>query len=136
MGIRSVRISRAALEAVAVHARETAPRECCGLLLGTADRILESVRTQNIAASPDRFEVDPKDHIQIRRQARERGLIVAGVYHSHPHSAPYPSATDLAESSYEDYLCLIVGLNDGHANARLFRLERETFAEIDLVIEA
>ena len=74
--------------------------------------------------SPTRFLIDPKDHIDARRAARGRGLEVLGFYHSHPHSPAWPSPTDVAEAAYPDAVHLIVSLDGGVADARLFRIER------------
>jgi desampylase len=108
-------VHASALTAITAHALEAAPAECCGVLLGRPDEVLEAIRARNLADSPVRFVVDPQDHIAARRDARRRGLEVVGFYHSHPHSAPVPSATDLAEAGYPDHLYAIVGLIDGRA---------------------
>ena len=56
-------IAGAAIETIVAHAREAAPAECCGLLLGRLEQIVEAARTRNIAVRPTRFEIDPQDHI-------------------------------------------------------------------------
>ena len=106
-----VRIASGALEAVIAHARDVAPVECCGLLLGSPDAIVDAARARNIADDPaSRFLIDPKDHIDGRREARRRSLEVVGFYHSHPRSPAIPSARDRAEVGYPDDLYLIVSL--------------------------
>src|SRR5215831_14161833 len=107
-------------DAVIAHAAECRPRECCGILLGTADHISEAVRAANLAESPTRFLIDPKAHIDARRKARARGLQVVGFYHSHPHSPALPSVTDLAEAEYPDCVHLIVGFVEGTPEIRMF----------------
>ena len=58
-------------DAVVAHAREAAPDECCGLLLGRKDAIVEAIRARNIAADPaTRFVIDPADHFGAIRTAR------------------------------------------------------------------
>jgi desampylase len=119
-----MRVSRVALDAIVAHAREAAPAECCGLLLGTASAIEEAARTGNIADDPlTRFVVDPKDHIDARRDARQRGLEVVGFYHSHPRSPATPSETDVAEAAYPGQLYLIVSLCGAAPQPNLFRLD-------------
>ena len=113
-------IASSVVDDVIAHAIECQPRECCGVLVGTSDHITQSVRARNIAESPSRFLIDPKTHIEARRTARSLGLQVVGFYHSHPHSHPYPSATDLAEAAYPECVHLIVGFIDGKAEVRLF----------------
>ena len=123
-----IQISRAAIDDIVAHARESVPGECCGLLLGEGGAIVQSVRAVNIAADPTRrFEIDPQDHIDARRDARGRGLAVLGFYHSHPRSPAEPSPTDLAEASYPDHLYLIVSLAEGTPDLGLFRLESGNF---------
>ena len=121
---RTVTIARTALDAVVAHARDAAPAECCGLLLGRDGAVVEAVRTANVAEDQrSRFVIDPKDHIDHRREARRRGFDVAGFYHSHPRAAASPSATDRAEASYPDHLYLIVGLAHEPPDVGLFRLD-------------
>jgi proteasome lid subunit RPN8/RPN11 len=121
------------LEAVVAHALGARPFECCGILLGKDDEIVEAVRTGNLARSASRFLIDPKDHINACRVARDRGLDVIGFYHSHPRSTGEPSPTDLAEASYPDHLYLIVGLGSSPPDARLYRLASNGFLELSLV---
>ena len=123
------------MEAIAAHAREALPSECCGMLIGTPDDIVDATRAENIADEPARrFLVNPKDHLDALRHARSRGLSVIGFYHSHPRSNPTPSPADRESASYPDHLYLIVRpRTDGH-DTRLFRLEGSEFVEIELVV--
>jgi proteasome lid subunit RPN8/RPN11 len=127
-------VRRAALDAAIAHARETAPAECCGMLLGTPDVVMEARPARNLATDPNRFLIDPKDHIDARREARARAFDVVGFYHSHPHSAAVPSETDLAEASYPYHLYLIVGLAGEQPDSRLYRLEDRGFKEENCLI--
>jgi proteasome lid subunit RPN8/RPN11 len=122
------------LEAVLAHALGARPSECCGVLLGKDGEVVEAVSTGNLAESPNRFLIDPRDHINARRAARDRGLDVVGFYHSHPGSTGEPSATDLAEASYPDHLYLIVGLASSPPEVRLYRLAGRGFLELSMVV--
>lgn len=115
------------------HARETVPLECCGLLIGMDDRIVEAIPTRNIAASPTRFVIEARDHIEGQRRARARGFEIVGFYHSHPHSPAEPSATDRAEASYPDHLYAIVGLQNRAPDIRLYRLTDGNFRQVPFV---
>ena len=122
------------IEAVVAHARDARPAECCGVLLGRGDEIVEAVRCRNLDDNPNRFLIDPNDHFAARKRARAQGLDVIGFYHSHPHSPPAPSPTDVAEAAYPDSLSLIVSLRSEVPETQLFRLESGRFVETPLVI--
>lgn len=113
------------------HAREEAPRECCGLLVGRGEAVERSVRSKNLDASSTRYLIDPAAHFAAIRRARAEGRDVVGAYHSHPASAPVPSPTDLAEAhSGSDFLYVIVSLvND---EVRAYRYDEGTSRECPL----
>lgn len=119
--------------AIVAHAREEAPRECCGLLVGTQERITEAVRASNIAADPRRqYLVDPRDHLAAVRLSRARGEQVIGAYHSHPRSPAVPSATDAAEG-FSHFLFIIVSLAAPAPALSGWRWEDGNFAAVPLV---
>jgi proteasome lid subunit RPN8/RPN11 len=129
-----VRVDRRASDAIVAHARAEAPRECCGVLIGSAATVTEAAAAKNIADASTRFLIDPQDHIDAIRRARQRGLQVVGFYHSHPHSSAVPSETDRAEANYPDHLYLIVGLAAASPEIRLFRLTTDgNFLELAFV---
>lgn len=70
------------------------------------------------------------------RETRGTPFDVRGFYHSHPHSAPFPSATDLAESSYPDVVHVIVGFPTDGADAvvRAFVLRSDGYDEVMLTV--
>jgi proteasome lid subunit RPN8/RPN11 len=130
-------IEASVLDAMAAHAREEAPNECCGLLVGTASRIHESVRTQNLAASPTRFLVDPREHIALNRRLRGSGRDVVGAYHSHVHSASEPSPSDLAEAFYPEFVYVIVSIAEPqHAAVAAYRVEDGRVTPVALEVRA
>jgi proteasome lid subunit RPN8/RPN11 len=116
------------------HAREEFPRECCGILLGRGEEIVEARRARNVASSPaTRFVIDAKDHIDARRDGRARGLEILGFYHSHPHGAAVPSATDVAEAAYPGSVYAIIGLAADAPEVRVFEFADGNFHERPLV---
>jgi proteasome lid subunit RPN8/RPN11 len=133
-----VRIRQAVVDDVMAHAREAAPLECCGLLIGSPNIIERSHRAANLENSPVRYFVDPADHFAALRSARETGLDVIGAYHSHPSSAARPSPTDLAEAVNGEFIYLIVSLVHGSPTPtiRAFRLFEGNFHELILVPES
>ena len=133
--VSSVQIRQAVLEQMLAHARDEVPQECCGLLIGTADRVERAARARNLRASPARYLVDPVDHFAAIKQARAAGLAVVGAYHSHPSSPPLPSDTDAEEATYPEYLYLIVSPGDKGlaAETRGYRLVDGSLRPVSLV---
>jgi len=117
-----VKIGKAVLADIFSHAREEAPRECCGLLIGSGDAVARAARAANADPAPTRYLIDPGDHFNAIRSARAEGLDVIGAYHSHVMSPAMPSATDIAEAhGGPDFLYLIVSLVN--EDVRAYRFE-------------
>jgi desampylase len=130
-----ITIVQRVLEDVLAHAAAEAPRECCGVLVGTSDRISDSVRALNLADGTTRFQLDPRDHIRAIRDARARGADVIGFYHSHPRSPAYPSETDVSESGYAGVVHLIAGAGENGREVRLFTIDGPAITELPFAIE-
>lgn len=91
----TIEVTSAVLAQLRAEAENTAPNECCGLLLGKAARIVSVRPCDNVADDPTvRFELDPVALLKAHREAREGGPELVGYYHSHPTGHPVPSATD------------------------------------------
>src|SRR5262245_30544999 len=80
------------------HAYDGYPLEACGLLVGANSRVMRFVACTNEAASARVYTIPPKELLRAERQADDDGLEVLGVFHSHTHSEPYPSPTDVAQA--------------------------------------
>ena len=110
-------ISWTAHRTIAEHARRQAPKECCGLLVGKDRRVDLALPMTNVDPRPRAgFRIDPAEHLAVRRVLRRLvpSLEIVGVYHSHPEGRARPSARDIAESHYPDWLYVIV---DGSGRA-------------------
>ena len=111
------------------HAREAAPRECCGLLVGTPDQVTRTVRARNLESGVTRFLVDPHDHFEAIRSARAEGKEVVGAYHSHPATPPVPSEVDRAQAfGGSDFLYVIVSLVN--EEVRAYRCDEGGFVSL------
>jgi proteasome lid subunit RPN8/RPN11 len=104
------RILPSVIDAMTTHAQESAPAECCGLLVGGGGEILDAVRTRNVEEGPTRYRIDPLEHIALLKRLRGSGRAIVGAYHSHPRSAAEPSPSDIAEAFYPDFVYVIVSL--------------------------
>jgi proteasome lid subunit RPN8/RPN11 len=104
MGI--LHISLAVYHQIRAHGEQTYPHECCGALLGQSTpkgwRVEAAVPAGNTRtdSAHNRYEIAPLELITIEREARRKGLGIAGFYHSHPDHPAWWSSTDLAEAHW------------------------------------
>jgi proteasome lid subunit RPN8/RPN11 len=126
-----VKIAQTVIDKMVAHAREEAPNECCGLLIGNRVTIEGSVRARNREASPTRYLIDPEDHFAAIHAARAAGKRVVGAYHSHPASPPQPSESDIAEARWgSDFVYVIVSLKFTEAEVFAYRLKHGTVVPV------
>lgn len=99
------------------------PLEMCGLVAGPADG--DAVRfypCRNEAASAQVYTIDPKDYLHAERDADDHDWEILGVVHSHTHSEPYPSPTDVNQAPDPGWHYLIVSLKRDAPELRSFRI--------------
>ena len=126
-----VQIEAAIIDSMVAHARLEAPLECCGLLMGQAGRITRLRRMRNLAQSPIRYEMAPGELFQFFKDLRGSDLQHLGIYHSHPSSEAYPSATDVAQAFYPGCAYLILSLLAPEApSVRAFSIVEGLVAEL------
>ena len=113
-----MKIGQHALDAIRAHGSEGYPHEICGVMIGSpGDRTVTEVkRARNIIVerARDRYEIDPRDHIRIQREADDTGLDIVGYYHSHPDHPAQASRFD-TERAWAGYVYLIVAVHQGAA---------------------
>lgn len=127
-----MRVRRGVLDAIVAHAREEAPLECCGLLIGSGELVEASYPVENLRRSETAFEVDPAGHFAAIRLARRQGRAVVGTYHSHPGSPARPSETDIRDANDPDLLHVIVSLKDADPEVRAYRIREGRVISVPL----
>ena len=135
-----IRIQTEPWAAMVAHARQTYPNECCGAMLGTLDGdskvVQEAIALENAyeGAQAARYELRPEDLLAADRAAREHGLDLIGIYHSHPDCDAYFSKTDL-QNSCPWYSFVVLSIQKGefhHANSWLPNFEQTEAAKEEL----
>jgi proteasome lid subunit RPN8/RPN11 len=123
------------LAQMVAHARSCYPREACGILAGTAERVLRLYPARNVAPGNERYLLDPEEQRAIFADlARQRWKLLA-IYHSHPQRAATPSRNDLRLSAYPHALMLIISLADWeHPELRGYRVAQGQAREVSLAI--
>ena len=116
-GASSVQITKAVVDAIKRHGRETYPEEGCGYLLGpdaTPRRIDEFRVARNIETEDRalRYRVDPAETLAVTKELSGTGREILGFYHSHPDHPARPSVTDL-DRGFTWYTYVIVAVEKG-----------------------
>jgi len=97
------------------HAQEGKPEEVCGILWGKDWIVTRLVRGKNVAEERfENYEVDPET-LLLQFDFEEQGEEMMGIYHSHPESEAYPSATDTWNAHYPKSLYFICSLENEDA---------------------
>jgi proteasome lid subunit RPN8/RPN11 len=111
-----MKIALSALEAIRAHGVDGYPHEICGIMIGPrgGGPVTEVKRANNIVVerARDRYEIDPRDHIRIQREADDAGFDIIGYYHSHPDHPAQASRFD-TERAWAGYVYVIVSIEAG-----------------------
>ncbi len=130
-------LSAQQLAAISAHAERVYPEECCGLLVGkiqpqpgelqkrlialvpldnewTAEAFPQESSMASAQTKRRRYSISSEDMLRTQRQAREQGLNIIGVYHSHPDHEAVPSECDRA-LAWPEYAYVIVSVCGGKA---------------------
>jgi proteasome lid subunit RPN8/RPN11 len=113
-------VSAALMDQIRAHGEETYPHECCGFLFGGQEdgaRTIVQIRRQaneRTESQANRFLITPGQFRDAERAARNTGLQMVGIYHSHPDSPARPSEYD-RDHAWPWYSYLITSVGKGTA---------------------
>ncbi len=107
-----IRIPKTIHDQILAHAKAEAPLECCGLLAGRNGTVERIYPMTNADHSPVRYRIDPKEQFAVFKEMRAKENDLVAIYHSHPHTEAYPSATDVRLAYYPDAVYIIVSLEN------------------------
>jgi [CysO sulfur-carrier protein]-S-L-cysteine hydrolase len=131
-----MRIAQSLIDEMVAHAREDLPNECCGMVGGVDGEATEVIPVANAAASPLRYEMEPKAQYDAYTAIEDMGHELLAIYHSHTKSAAYPSQTDVNQAvAWPDQVYLIVSLEDHEApDVKGYRLKDLRIADAEISI--
>lgn len=133
MGDRFIAITDTVRAAIQEHALLARPSECCGLLSGSNGLITDFHPLRNDAEKPEtRYFATPEELFAAMRRIREAGQSLLGVYHSHPRTQAYPSASDVEMAFYPEAFYFIISL-DPHVELRAFKIEDSRIEDVQIV---
>jgi [CysO sulfur-carrier protein]-S-L-cysteine hydrolase len=132
-------ISDELLGELVTHVLEDPRNEVCGVVAVEADgavvpgdaRAVSVHRAANLHASPLKFEIDPAELLALYNAIEDEGNAFGAIYHSHVHSKPYPSQTDINfAANWPGLEWIIVGLADGEPEVRSYLIEGGEVREV------
>jgi proteasome lid subunit RPN8/RPN11 len=133
----TIELVREDLQAICTEAESSYPQECCGLLLGLvrgdSKTVVDVLPTENAwdgeamktfqgieplaklgETKRGNYAIAPTDLLLAQREARDRHLVIIGIYHSHPDCAAIPSEFD-RQVAWCEYSYIIVSVYSGKA---------------------
>jgi proteasome lid subunit RPN8/RPN11 len=115
-------------------AQKDQPVETCGYLAGQGDEVRVIIPMTNVDRSPEHFSFDPKEQFQALKTARNQGLKLIGVYHSHPASPARLSAEDLRLANDPGLIYAIVSLAGPEPVIKAFQVNSRNVNEVSISI--
>lgn len=110
------------------------PLEACGLLVGTGSKVHRFVATTNESASARVYSIPGKELLRAEMAAEDDGLEVIGVFHSHTHSEPYPSPTDITQAPDPNWFYVIISLKREAPESRCYRIVDGAVSDVPIAV--
>jgi len=107
-----VRIPKAIFQEMVDHAKREWPLECCGILGGNDKTVQKSFEFQNTEKSPVLYSMSPREQMKVFEEMEKESMKMVAIYHSHPHTIPFPSETDVKLTFYPDVSSIIISLKE------------------------
>ena len=135
-----IKLAQSDFDTMVDWAKEHLPEESCGLLGGTKDGDVRTVKKvyylTNIDHTNEHFSMDPKEQLAAVKDARANQVTIIGNFHSHPESPSRPSEEDkrLAFDPTIEYLILSL-MEEGNPVLKAFGIDKEknvTIHEIEI----
>ena len=127
----TMKIPHNIIEELIEQARQDAPNESCGYLLGIPSPsaggdgeglVTENYWMENIDHSSEHFSFAPKDQFAALKYARSKNLKILANWHSHPASPSRPSQEDLRLANDPTIRYAILSLLDGEPKLNSFKI--------------
>ena len=126
-----IRIKSDVLNQIIEHAKYDAPVEACGYLGGNDDLVVKVFPMTNADNSPEHFSFKPEEQFKVMKQARNEGLKLIAVYHSHPATPARPSDEDIRLAYDSEISYVIVSLSETEPVVKSFRIKKNEDKEVN-----
>jgi [CysO sulfur-carrier protein]-S-L-cysteine hydrolase len=131
-----IRIPRSIYQKMIEHAQREDPVECCGILGGKDKIIQKSFEIKNLKSSSVQFLMDPQEQLNAFEEMEKSSMKMVAIYHSHPHTIPFPSEMDVQRTFDPEMPSIIISLKKkDEPMVKAFRIEKEAIylEEIELI---
>lgn len=129
-----IRIKREIVDQLVAYSRELLPNEACGYLAGNNRIATTLYELTNTDHSPEHFTLDPMEQFKAIKSARNAGLEIIAMFHSHPETLARPSLEDI-RLAYDPMISyVIVSLQDSNADIKSFRIRDGVVEHEDIII--
>jgi proteasome lid subunit RPN8/RPN11 len=131
-----VRIPKTIFQEMVDHAKREWPLECCGILGGKDKTVQKSFELRNTEESPVLYSMSPQDQMKVFEEMEKESMKMVAIYHSHPHTIPFPSETDVKLTFYPDVSSIIISLKEEkNPVVKAFQIEEEAIylEEIEVI---
>ena len=130
-----IEIPQSIYERMVKHAKKEQPLECCGILGGKERTVQRIFELKNAEESPVKYSMSPLDQLQAFEDMEKESMEMIAIYHSHPHTIPFPSETDVKLNFYPDVSSVIISLKEENPVMKAFRISKEAIylEEIEVI---
>lgn len=118
------------------HARKEFPLECCGILSGKSGTVQKAFELKNAEQSPFRYSMSPQEQLRVFEEMDGESLEMVAIYHSHTHTIPFPSETDVKMAFYPEVFSVIISLKEEISPMmKAFRIQKDAIypEEVEIV---
>ena len=130
-----IRIPKKIFQKMVEHAKKEQPLECCGILSGKGKTVEKIFELKNAEESPVKYSMSPLDQLKVFEEMDKESMEMIAIYHSHPHTIPFPSETDVKLNFYPDVSSVIISLKEENPVMKAFRISKEAIylEEIEVI---
>jgi proteasome lid subunit RPN8/RPN11 len=80
---------------------------------------------RNADESRTTYLMAPEDQLEVFREIEKERLDMVAIYHSHPHTIPFPSERDVRLAFYPNIAYVIISLKEGRTSVKGFRIGKD-----------
>ncbi|RPJ04677.1 MAG: M67 family peptidase [Deltaproteobacteria bacterium] len=130
-----LRIAKSVYQEMVEHAQREWPLECCGILGGKEETVGRAFTLRNAEESSTQYSMAPQEQLKVFEQMERETLQMVAIYHSHPHTIPFPSETDVRLAFYPKISSVIISLKEReNPVVKAFRIEKEAIRPVEIEI--